>query len=79
MSSIRKRHTAEFKAKVAVAAIRQQKSTNDLTAEYGFHTTQITTWKKQASACLQEEFSSDRVKGQERQQSEIDELHRQLG
>jgi transposase len=33
MATVRKRHTAEFKAKVAVEAIRQQKTTNELTAE----------------------------------------------
>jgi len=33
MANVRKRHTAEFKAKVAVEAIRQQKTANELTAE----------------------------------------------
>ena len=39
MANVRKRHTAEFKAKVAVDAIRQQKTANELTAEYGVHAT----------------------------------------
>lgn len=34
MANVRKRHTAEFKAKVAVEAIRQQKTANELTAEF---------------------------------------------
>ena len=45
MANARKRHSVEFKAKVAVEAIRQQKTTNELTAEYGVHATQITAWR----------------------------------
>jgi transposase len=79
MASVRRRHTAEFKAKVAVDAIRQQKTANELTTDYGIHATQINTWKQQAMAAILEAFSSKRVKEQENQQGEIDELHRQIG
>ena len=79
MANARKRHSVEFKAKVAVEAIRQQKTTNELTAEYGVHATQIAAWKKQALAAIPEAFSGKKVKAQERQQAEIDELHRQIG
>ena len=79
MANVRKRHTAEFKAKVAVEAIRQQKTANELTVEYGIHSTQINTWKKQALAAIPEAFSGKRVKEREGQQGEIDELHRQIG
>jgi transposase len=79
MASVRRRHTAEFKAKVAVEAIRQQKTANELTTDYGIHATQINTWKQQAMAAISEAFSSKRVKEQENQQGEIDELHRQIG
>lgn len=79
MASVRKKHTAEFKAKVAVEAIRHQKTTNELTVEYGIHATQINTWKKQALAAIPEAFSSKRVAEQGNKQAEIDELHRQIG
>jgi transposase len=79
MASVRRRHTAEFKAKVAVEAIRQQKTANELTTDYGIHATQINTWKQQAMAAILEAFSNKRVKEQENQQGEIDELHRQIG
>ena len=52
MGNVRKRHTAEFKVKVALEAIRQRKTTNELTTEYGVHATQISTWKKQALAAI---------------------------
>ena len=79
MANVRKKHTAEFKAKVAVEAIRQQKTTNELTTEYGIHATQINTWKKLALAAIPEAFSTQKEKGQKSQQAEIDELHRQIG
>ena len=79
MGNVRKRHTVEFKAKVAVEAIRQQKTINELTAEYGVHATQVTTWKKQALAAIPEAFISKRRKKQKNRQAEIDELHRQIG
>jgi transposase-like protein len=60
MANVRKRHTAEFKAKVAVEAIRQQKTANELTTEYGVHASQINTWKKQALAAIPEAFSGKR-------------------
>ncbi|MFZ2451975.1 MAG: transposase, partial [Methylovulum miyakonense] len=41
MANVRKNHTTEFKTKMAVEAIRQQKTVNELTSEYGVHATQI--------------------------------------
>lgn len=79
MTSVRKNHTSDFKAKVAIAAIRQQKTTNELTTEYGVHATQINLWKKQALAVIPGAFSGKQEKAQENQQKDIDELHRQIG
>ena len=79
MANVGKRHTAEFKTKVAVEAIRQHKTINELIAEYGVHATQVNTWKKQALAAIPEAFSNKRGKTEQDQQAEINELHRQLG
>jgi transposase len=79
MANIRKRHTAEFKSKVAIEAIRGQKTSNELTAKYGVHATQINSWKKQALAAIPEVFSRKQGRAQETQQAETDELHRQIG
>lgn len=76
---MRKRHTVEFKTKVAVEALRQQKTTQELTAEYGIHATQINAWKQRALAAIPQAFSSQKEKGEQSQQAEIDELHRQIG
>jgi transposase len=79
MANVRKNHTTEFKVKVAVEAIRQQKTINELTTEYGVHATQINLWKKQALAVLPEAFSGKKERVQDNQQKDIDELHRQIG
>ena len=75
MTKVRKRHNAEFKSKVAVEAIKEHKTLNELTAEYGVHATQISNWKKQALAVIPTAFNTK----QQAQQAIIDELHRQLG
>ena len=54
----RKRYSAELKTKVALEAIKGQKTTNEIAAEYGVHPTQITQWKKQALDGLPDLFST---------------------
>jgi transposase len=41
-----RQHSAEFKAKVALEAIRGERTVNELAAEYGVHPVQIAPWKK---------------------------------
>lgn len=48
----RKRHSAEFKAKVVVAALREDKTLNQLGTEFGVHPVVIGGWKKQALLAL---------------------------
>jgi transposase len=65
MATVRKNHSKEFKTKVAIEAIRQQKTINELTSEYGIHATQINQWKKQALAVIPEAFSGKKEKYQD--------------
>ena len=48
----RKRHSAEFKAKVVIAALREDKTLNQLSSEFGVHPVVIGNWKKQALLAL---------------------------
>ena len=57
MKQQRKRYSAAIKAKVALEAIRGQKTANEIASEYGVHPTQIAQWKKQALDELPSIFS----------------------
>ena len=46
----RRNHSPEFKAKVAIAAVKGDKTLAELTAQFGVHPTQITEWKQQLLA-----------------------------
>ena len=47
MATKRKVHTAAFKAQVALAAVRGDRTANELAAQFGVHPTLIHAWKKQ--------------------------------
>ena len=52
MGQQRRRHTAAFKAQVAVAALKEQQTLNELAITYGVHPVQVAQWKKQALSGL---------------------------
>ena len=70
----RRRHSAEFKAKVVLAALREDKTQSQLAAEFGIHPLQITQWKKQLLEQLPEVFGAKR----ERSSLEQEELEKRL-
>jgi transposase len=81
MSNKGKQYSPQFKAKVALEAVRGEKTISELTNQYEVHPTMINNWKRQ----LLEEASSlfEKVSGANKaeanQQAQIDELYRQIG
>jgi transposase len=74
----RKRYSAEFKAKVALEAIRGDLTLSQLGAKYGVHQTMINGWKKQAVENLCTVFESRADAGQSRE-ADIEKLHAKIG
>ncbi len=79
MSSMRAKHTQQFKSKVALEAIKGQKTTAEMTSTYGVHATQINTWKKKAIEIIPEAFSSKKQRTERDQEGLIDGLYQQIG
>lgn len=76
---MRKKHSAEFKTKVAIEAIKGMKTIAELSAEYGIHSTQITKWKKQLLSNAPSLFS-DKIKNQTMSHDhEMEKLYAQIG
>jgi transposase-like protein len=79
MSTQRKRYSAEFKARVALDAIKGYKPINELASLYGVHPTQITPWKQQLQQEVPQLFSARRAKREQDQDALPAQLYHQMG
>jgi putative transposase len=75
----RRNHSAQFKAKVALATAKGQKTIAELANDYKVHPTQIVQWKKHLMDSLPEIFSVRRKKEQQEQELLTNELYQQIG
>lgn len=78
---IKKNHSSEYKAKVALLALREDRTLSELGSEYGVHPIQIGQWKKIAKAGMPSLFDKKgRWKGGDReQQALIEKLYGKIG
>lgn len=76
---LRRVHPPAFKAKVALEAIKEQKTTAELSSIYGIHSTQITKWKHQALVGLEQLFSEKRKQQEEQNDDLLRALYEQIG
>ncbi len=79
MKGKRRNHSAQFKAKVALAALKGDKTLAELAKVYQVHPTQVTQWKKELLNALPEIFSLRRHQDQREQQALVDQLYQQIG
>jgi transposase len=75
----RNRYEAEFKCRIALEALREEKTISEMASQYGIHPNQISAWKKQALEYLPEVFSKRRQKAENEHEELIAELYRQIG
>ena len=81
MGKKRSRPTSSFKAKVALAAVKEVKTVSELASQYGVHPTQIHQWKRQLLDRAEEIFSTpgSRARKEEDQESLQSRLYEEIG
>ncbi len=75
----RKRYWAEFKAKVALEAIREELTTAELSKKYDIHPSMISGWKRAAIEKMAEAFSGVATAEPTISAAEVEKLHAKIG
>jgi len=75
----RKTYTTEFKVKIALEALKGQRTINEIAGHYGIHPNQVTQWKKQAIESLPAAFSAKRERAAAEDEALKAELYQQIG
>jgi len=75
----RKRYSAEFKAKVALEAIKGEQTVSELGSRFGLHPNMITNWKKQAIENMSSAFSSKADRERSVNEAQVKDLHAKIG
>ena len=79
MGKIRRNHSASFKAKVALEAVKKEKTISQLSSEFGVHPNQITQWRRRFLDEIPDIFSRKRKKREVDAEELQSELYRQIG
>ncbi len=78
MSNKRRRYAPAFKAKVALAALKNEETTTELSQRFGVHPTMIFAWKRALLDGATDIFDKGH-KSRKQTEGQIDELHRHIG
>jgi transposase-like protein len=79
MGTVRRRHSSEFKARVALEAVKGQKTLNELATEFGVHPVQIAQWKRQVVEASPATFEGGSSRKERAQAALIEQLYQQIG
>ena len=80
MSGKRKPYSVSFKAKVAIAALREQETVAQLSSRYVVHSSQVHQWKRRLLEGAEELFTTvGRPRKGEPDEVSVDELYEQIG
>lgn len=76
---MRKQFSKEFKAKVALAALKGERTIGELGSQYGIHPNRIGYWKKTVQENLPEVFGNGKTKVTDEKDKLIEELYKTIG
>ena len=80
---IRRKHSREFKFKVALEAIREQKTISTICREFAVHESQVNAWKKQlkesGSLIFEDTSSSSKISRESELEARISKLNEYIG
>jgi transposase-like protein len=79
MTRQRKQYSGEFKAKVALDAIKGQRTANEIGSSYGVHPNQVAQWKKHALEEMPQVFSERRARAKQGEEDLKAQLYQQIG
>ena len=79
MTGKRKRYTAEFKARVALEALRGELTVSQLATKHGVHQTLIGDWKRRALDGLVTVFSGKADAKEGMREEDVEKLHAKIG
>jgi putative transposase len=79
MPKQRKTYSAELKARMALEAIKGQRTINEIASHYGVHPNQVAQWKRQALAELPSIFSDRRARTVLDEETLRAQLYQQIG
>jgi transposase len=79
MTGKRKRYSADYKAKVALEAIRGELTVSQLVSKHGVHQTLINAWRKQAIEGMAGVFSGKAETTEASHQEDVEKLHAMIG
>jgi transposase-like protein len=79
MGTARRRHSSAFKARVALEALKGQKTLNELASEYGVHPVQIAQWKKQALEGMPSLFERSASRREQADEALLARLYQEIG
>ena len=75
----RRQFKSNFKAKVALEALRGDQTIREIASRHKFHANQVSTWKRQAMDGLGSVFSNGEDQALRKHEAEVDDLHAKIG
>jgi putative transposase len=78
--SVRKQYSPEFKSKIVLEILKEEKTLSQISSEYGVHTTQLKNWKKETLENLPQLFEKRNIEAIKRDyEKQIQDLYAEIG